>query len=137
MQIIFFLLLSLVIAQCPEPVAIDPNTIPFDIDPNLCPYRLLGSIELTEEAALLQQITACDPDNDSMIFGLNNEPNGMTIDPNTGWLSWTPAIGQRGVYYINVHATDIPPPENQPLTDNGTVIIRVNRKNRGPVLLPF
>jgi len=137
MHIICFLLVSFFIAQCPEPVGIDPNTVPFDIDPNLCQYRLLGSMQLTEEVTLLQQITACDPDNDLMIFGLSNEPNGMRIDPNSGWLTWTPVIGQRGIYYINVHATDIPPPENQALTDNGTIIIRVNRKNRRPVLLPF
>ncbi len=35
-----------------------------------------------------------------LVFGLTSSPNGMTIDPNTGALQWTPA--DYGSYPITV-----------------------------------
>jgi RHS repeat-associated protein len=45
-------------------------------------------------------VTAIDPDNDTLAYSTATEPQGMTIDPVTGLISWTAAfvdVGQHGV----------------------------------------
>ncbi|WP_206758537.1 putative Ig domain-containing protein [Nostoc punctiforme] len=43
-------------------------------------------------------LKALDPDNDSLTYSLVKAPNGMTIDANTGMISWsTPVVGQQDV----------------------------------------
>ncbi len=50
---------------------------------------------------------ATDPDaGDTVTFSLNGAPLGMTIDPNTGVISWTPAITQTGPQNVTAIASD-------------------------------
>ena len=50
---------------------------------------------------------ATDPDaDDTVTFSLNGAPLGMTIDPNTGVISWTPAITQTGPQNVTAIASD-------------------------------
>lgn len=51
-------------------------------------------------------VTAVDPDNNSISFSLTSPPSGMTIDPATGILTWTPASAQVGSAPIVITASD-------------------------------
>ncbi|MFW2367061.1 MAG: putative Ig domain-containing protein [Desulforhopalus sp.] len=45
------------------------------------------------------QVIAADPDNDKLTYSLENQPTGMTINPDTGLLVWAPSGNQVGWYY--------------------------------------
>jgi RHS repeat-associated protein len=62
---------------------------------------------LTATAGALYQYhaLAVDP-SDGFTFQLVNPPPGMTIDPQTGLVSWTPAIADIGVHSIDVRAVN-------------------------------
>ena len=52
-------------------------------------------------------VKAKDPDvGDILAFSLEVEPNGMTIDPNTGSIEWTPTSSQAGDHEVRVKVTD-------------------------------
>lgn len=42
----------------------------------------------------------------NMTFGLTAAPNGMTINPNTGLISWTPNENQRGSHIVTVEVSN-------------------------------
>ena len=52
------------------------------------------------------QVTATDPNGDPLTFSLTQPPAGMTIDPNSGLLQWTPTSAQLGSQPITIRATD-------------------------------
>ena len=43
------------------------------------------------------QVIATDPDGDKLTYSLTTQPVGMTIDPNTGLVTWKPTPAQLGV----------------------------------------
>src|SRR6185295_5333696 len=49
---------------------------------------------------------ATDPDNDAIAWRLNTAPSGMSIDPATGAIRWTPAANQIGAADISLSALD-------------------------------
>lgn len=52
-------------------------------------------------------VNATDPDpSDTITYSLNGAPLGMTIDPITGLISWTPGITQTGAQNVTVIASD-------------------------------
>ena len=52
-------------------------------------------------------VKAKDPDvGDILAFSLEVEPNGMSIDPNTGSIKWTPTSSQAGDHEVKVKVTD-------------------------------
>jgi RHS repeat-associated protein len=51
-------------------------------------------------------VTATDPDGPTPSFSLPNAPAGMTIDPVSGLVQWTPTAAQAGVARVTVAATD-------------------------------
>lgn len=51
-------------------------------------------------------IDASDADNDARRYSLIDAPQGMTIDPLTGVISWTPAASQAGRHRIVVQVSD-------------------------------
>jgi hypothetical protein len=51
-------------------------------------------------------VDATDPDGDAITFSLNQGPTGMTIDPDTGLLEWTPGATQEGQFAVEIYATD-------------------------------
>lgn len=51
-------------------------------------------------------VTATDPEGETPTFALLEAPVGMTIDPITGQLQWTPTAEQAGTHYVTVGATD-------------------------------
>ena len=52
------------------------------------------------------QFHAQDADSDPLLFGLDQAPAGMTLDPDTGLLAWTPAADQLGTHTITVTVSD-------------------------------
>lgn len=51
-------------------------------------------------------VDADDPEGAAVAFALTAAPNGMTIDPATGVVSWTPADGDAGSHDVVVRASD-------------------------------
>jgi fibro-slime domain-containing protein/RHS repeat-associated protein len=49
---------------------------------------------------------ASDPDGDALTFSLLDAPSGMTIDPATGVIQWTPNTSQLGTTMVKVAVTD-------------------------------
>jgi RHS repeat-associated protein len=51
-------------------------------------------------------VTASDPDGDRLTYQLLKAPTGMTIDAETGLLTWTPTNAQVGINAIQIAALD-------------------------------
>jgi hypothetical protein len=49
---------------------------------------------------------ASDPDKDPVVFSLATGPAGMTVDPATGVMRWTPSTSQKGTFHISLAASD-------------------------------
>jgi RHS repeat-associated protein len=54
----------------------------------------------------LYQVKATSPQNNPLTYSLTAAPAGMTIDPATGLISWTPTQAQYGNNTVNVLVTD-------------------------------
>jgi len=52
------------------------------------------------------QVTAEDPNNDTLDYAITSGPVGMTIESATGLLSWTPTEDQLGEHPLTVRVTD-------------------------------
>ncbi|WP_051309765.1 putative Ig domain-containing protein [Desulfogranum japonicum] len=52
------------------------------------------------------QVKATDPDNDVLTYSLTEAPEGMTIDPSTGLIEWTPSGTQMGYYNVTARVDD-------------------------------
>ena len=51
-------------------------------------------------------VDAFDADNDALIFSLASKPNGMSINSDTGLISWVPTFEQRGIHIVIVEVSD-------------------------------
>lgn len=119
--------------ECPPPSLAVPN-FPYEV--SKCIYRVIGSIQVNEGTSLSVPVKACDPDGDLMVFTLSNSPVGMILDPNEkdpNWATLRWPSPKAGIYYPNVKVQDIPM-DGKSLSDNGTVVIRVWRGNKPPVI---
>jgi RHS repeat-associated protein len=52
------------------------------------------------------QVTATDPQNETLTYSLVQVPSGMTIDPGSGLVQWTPGTTQTGSQTVKVIATN-------------------------------
>ena len=52
------------------------------------------------------QVVATDPNGDHLTYSLETAPAGMTIDDETGLLTWTPQAGQEGLHSVNIVVDD-------------------------------
>jgi RHS repeat-associated protein len=78
---------------------------------------------------LAASASADDPDaGDDLTFSLISGPSGMTIDPDTGALSWTPQGNQAGQADVVVQVED-----EAGATDFGSFIAEATPVNRAPV----
>ena len=50
--------------------------------------------------------TATDPEGTPIVYSLSRGPASMTVNPSTGQLNWTPAIGDAGKLIVTLIATD-------------------------------
>ena len=124
-------MLSLAV-DCPPTGTVDPND--YALDPNLINFKLMCVIDAVEGDVIDKELLACDPDDDNagFVFTLANAPFGMTVVETGGaWrLLWPASVG---VFYVDVTVTDIPIGGDS-LTDRGSVVFRIFRKNKPPVL---
>jgi RHS repeat-associated protein len=51
-------------------------------------------------------VDARDPDGDTLVYSLPLAPPGMTIDPASGLVAWTPELDQVGPFDVSTRATD-------------------------------
>ena len=51
-------------------------------------------------------INATDPNGDTLTYSLTTSPSGMTINPSTGVINWTPTSGQIGDNNVTVKVSD-------------------------------
>ena len=85
------------------------------------------------EGQTLTVITyAIDPDEDFILYSLTQKPEGMTINPVNGVITWTPNYEQAGTYQIIVRATDV-----HGAYDEESFNVTVYNTNRAPVLSPI
>src|SRR5439155_15674341 len=86
-------------------------------------------------ATLVVTNIATDPDlpANTLTFSLVSAPPGVSLDPITGVLTWTPAADQRpSTNLITVEVTDDGSP---PLSDFGSFTVAVNDVNGAPILM--
>jgi hypothetical protein len=88
-----------------------------------------GNKAIPENQQLQFTLTASDPNNDSLIFSVNNSPSGSTL--NGRLFSWRPNYTQSGTYTVTFYVRDNVIP---PLVDSTTISIVVNNVNAPPVL---
>jgi len=51
-------------------------------------------------------VNAVDPEGDTLTYALDASPTGMTIDPESGLVQWTPSDAQAGNHTVTVRVTD-------------------------------
>ena len=73
-------------------------------------------------------MTAADPDGDTVQYGLELAPEGVSVD-SVGQLVWTPTFDQAGSYVVVVSASD------QQSSSESVVRINVLNRNRRPVFV--
>jgi PKD repeat protein len=64
-------------------------------------------LEVNEGSTYTYNVTAIDPNGDPLTYALLKSPPGMTIDPSTGVITWTPPAGQpQGGNDVTVQVSD-------------------------------
>ncbi|HQR05264.1 MAG TPA: putative Ig domain-containing protein [Gemmatales bacterium] len=75
--------------------------------PNRAPiFTTIPELEATVGHQYRYDTYATDPDNDPLTFTLLSRPTGMTIDPVTCILTWTPTVAQVGNFPVSVQVSD-------------------------------
>jgi len=64
------------------------------------------STTATQGSRYTYAVTASDPDGDALTFSLDVAPAGMSLDPVSGLVDWTPGSTQVGEQTVTVRATD-------------------------------
>src|SRR5690554_2507816 len=74
---------------------------------NTAPEIMSIPLTITEEGySYTYRVTAEDLDGDELIYSLEESPEGMVIDSDSGLISWTPTGIQAGTYEIIVKVVD-------------------------------
>jgi RHS repeat-associated protein len=81
----------------------------------------------TQDQKYTYEVAAYDLDSDPIAFILDNSPDGMTIDRNTGLIQWTPNNTQVGDHRVIIIVSD-----NMGATDTQSYTIKVQRINHPP-----
>ncbi|TDI57172.1 MAG: tandem-95 repeat protein [Acidobacteria bacterium] len=107
-------------------ITVTPVNDPPVLDP-------IGDKTVGEMIPLNFTVTASDPDipADTLRFTLLGDPPGVSINPTTGLLKWTPAPGP-GTHTFDVVVTDNGTPK---LSDSETITVTVNGPNTSPVVV--
>ncbi|MEM7311895.1 MAG: putative Ig domain-containing protein, partial [Planctomycetota bacterium] len=82
-------------------------------------------------ATYLYQVAAQDPDQDPLSFSLDTAPSGMTIDAETGRITWSPTAGQDGPQDVAVTVTDS---AGASITQSYTIQVATGVSNQLPTI---
>ncbi|MBI4895417.1 MAG: tandem-95 repeat protein [Candidatus Aenigmarchaeota archaeon] len=88
----------------------------------------VGNKSVAENSSLQFNLTASDPDGDSIVFLISTLPFGASFNTSSGQFIWTPNFTQAGNYSIIFFVND------SFLLSNESILIQVNNTNRAPVL---
>ncbi|MCW5319219.1 hypothetical protein GTQ43_38200 [Nostoc sp. KVJ3] len=78
-----------------------------DAPPNRPPvFTSTPVVDAAINTSYTYQANASDADDDSLSFSLLSAPQGMTVDANTGIVSWTPTALQLGTYDVTLAVAD-------------------------------
>ncbi|MEL6824139.1 MAG: putative Ig domain-containing protein, partial [Calditrichota bacterium] len=114
----------------------DAKTVVLDVahvnrTPTLNPVT---DITKNENEAITFQLSATDPDVENantLTYELDNLPEGMVINPNSGSVSWTPTFDQSGNYALTARVND-----GSGLKAERNFTIDVTNVNRPPAFNP-
>jgi hypothetical protein len=129
-------LVEVVVTDDGSPVLSTTNTFVVMVnDINSAPLLTVPANQTINEQTLLS-VSASATDSDipanALTFSLPSAPAAMTIDANTGAISWTPTEGDGpGVYTVSVAVTDDGTPS---LSVTNSFTVTVNEVNSAPVL---
>jgi RHS repeat-associated protein len=72
------------------------------------PPRITSSpvLAVTVGSLYSYDVDAVDPDNDTLSYSLSAYPSGMTINPQSGLITWAPTANQTGSQSVNVTVAD-------------------------------
>ncbi|MEH2058174.1 MAG: putative Ig domain-containing protein [Nostoc sp.] len=78
-----------------------------DAPPNRPPvFTSTPVVDAAINTSYTYQANASDADDDGLSFSLLSAPQGMTVDANTGIVSWTPTAKQLGTYDVTLAVAD-------------------------------
>jgi YD repeat-containing protein len=78
-----------------------------DVPPNRAPtIDSTPTLIATQDQLYSYDITAQDPDGDTLTFELSSGPSGMSINSSTGELTWTPTAADLGAHAVELRAVD-------------------------------
>jgi len=87
---------------------------------NAAPRIVSKPGEFSEDGVFSYQVSADDPDGDRVFrFSLENAPVGMSIEPATGRLAWSPHPDQLGTHSVTVIVEDLE-------GDRGSQVVELN-----------
>jgi len=104
----------------------------FNVVQENTPPEIVSSPELSafENELYEYTVVAIDEENDPLLYSLTNSPGGMSIDPDTGHISWLPQVGQSGFYTISVLVKD-----DSGLSDTQDYVVSVEQRNQPPSIV--
>lgn len=95
---------------------------------------IITSLPLTSAIAsrhFIHQVSAFDIDGDSLTYYLYESPEGLTIDMNSGLISWVPSISQVGDHSVKIRVLDRRGEES---IQSFNIIVSAGAANRNPVI---
>jgi hypothetical protein len=99
--------------------------------PNQAPTINSSPVETTAAGTTYRYLVqATDPDGDALTFELLSAPEGMIIDPRTGYIVWETDTGDIGGHAIEVLVTD-----ERGLSDSQTYTLTVEADTEAPVVV--
>ena len=91
----------------------------------------LPQLEAPFDRQYSYDVEANDPDNDVLTYSLVTSPAGMTIDPDSGVINWSPTIDDLGLHDVAVEASD---GRGGVASQRYTVTVNEAPPNRPPVI---
>jgi RHS repeat-associated protein len=75
--------------------------------PNRPPvFTSVPAVDGSVSTAYSYQARAADPDDDPLTFSVVSGPTGLTVDPSTGLVDWTPTAAQLGTQAVTLRVAD-------------------------------
>jgi PKD repeat protein len=111
------------------PYTVTNATVLIDTAPVMSSICCPKSVD--EKSTLTFKVSAKDADCDRLTLSASGLPEGASFNKTSGNFTWTPTVGQAGVYTMTFEVSD------GYLTDSENVTITVNKLNNLPVINSF
>ena len=89
-------------------------------------------IDGTVNSSYSYQAAALDRDGDALTFSVVSGPQGLSIDSQSGLVSWTPGVNQSGESPVSLRVND---GHGGEATQTYTVVVQADLANHSPVIL--